>query len=75
MVTITVNIPDNMVAELSLGFLRSMPIPTANGVPTTTLAQWVSAFCRDKILREYRKGKMLLAQDLMVVNLQDINLT
>lgn len=57
MVAITITIPNDKLDEFKLGFLKAYPKPSG-----ITEIEHVKQFIKDGLLREYRLGKRIIAQ-------------
>ncbi len=74
-VTITFTIPAAKVADFKAGFLAKCPVeldedmdsPTY-GDPLYTEKQWIKEWIRRDVMRAYRHGKILLAQQTAVID-------
>ena len=66
---IILTIPDNKLAEFRTGFLRKSPVPVdIDGNPEMTELVWLKRWIRYKLLMEYKRGKIKLAQDSIVLD-------
>lgn len=64
MAEITLTIPDELVSEFKIGFLKQNPIPTdEDGAALYTDAQWFKESIRQWALSIYKQGKRKLAQE------------
>jgi len=62
MAEIIINIPNDKVEELKLGFLAKCPIPVdGEGVPLYTDVVWIKKWITKTVFSEYVEGKKLLA--------------
>ena len=66
MVDIVINIPNDKVNELKLGFLKAYPIPRDHGVPKYTELEWATIWIKEQIFNAYREGKCMIASELTV---------
>ncbi len=83
-VTITFTIPVAKVADFKAGFLAKCPVPLIEDenyvvdpndpndfipqIPEYTEKQWIKEWIRRDVMRAYRHGKILLAQQTAVID-------
>jgi len=66
---ITLTVPDKKVSELKKGFLKKIPVPLDDeGSPEMTELQWIKHWIKQRVMREYRKGKIKLAEENAVID-------
>ncbi len=75
-VTITLVIPADKVADFSAGFLAKLPIPQIDDpenpgemIKQYTPKEWITEWLRRQAVRAYRHGKIKLAADMAIADL------
>ncbi len=66
---ISFTIPADKLDEFKAGFLQAHPVPLDDGgVPEMTEIQWFKKWFISRVFIEYRRGKLMLAQNNVVID-------